>query len=224
VPDAQAAIIDRQTWIDPRQDRPDRECEFRQLRHQTKNVLQQILLEIANAQYLRSAVSSQWLLGDLRRRILLTAEMSDALFGLTRSPSPMSERLRQLSEGMIRMLADGSQMLQVEVTVAGDCPEPLQQLVLRVAHEFVGNAIRHGMRARATGTISVHLSTDIDGATDLVVTDDGCGFDGSPNAGEGMKIAGDLAASAGGTVGLHRTHVTVAALELPSPAGKARLW
>jgi two-component sensor histidine kinase len=125
---------------------------------------------------------------------------------------------------MIRMLADGSQMIQLEVTVSGDCPEPLQQLVLRVAHEFVGNAMKHGMHARAAGTISVWLSTDIEGSTALVVSDDGCGFDGSPNAGEGMEIAGDLATSAGGTVGLHRTHVTVAALELPSPAAKTRLW
>ena len=102
-------------------------------------------------------------------------------------------------------------------TVDGECPEPLHQLVLRVAHEFVANAVKHGMHARAAGTISVRLATGIDGCTTLVVTDDGWGFHGSPDAGDGLEIAGDLAASIGGTISLVRTHVTVAALELPAP-------
>jgi len=223
MPNAQAAVTERDPWADPgcrERGDPDSDCAFRQLRHHTKNVLQQMLLQIADAQGLRTSVCSSWLLADLQRRIRLSAEISDALFGLTRSPPAMSQRLRTLTESMIRMLADGTQMIRVEVTIAGECPEPLQQLVLRVAHEFVGNAVKHGMRTRVTGTITVHLATDIAGSTTLVVTDDGWGFDGSPNAGEGMKIAGDLAASAGGTVSLLRTHVTVAALALPAPRAK----
>jgi len=223
MPDVQAAVTDREAWFDmgcTAGGVPGTECDFRQLRHHTKNVLQQMLLQIADAQGLRTTVCSSWLLADLQRRIRLSAEISDALFGLTRSPAAMSERLRTLTESMILMLADGTQMIRPEVIVAGECPEPLQQLVLRVAHEFVGNAVKHGMRARAAGTISVRLATDFDGGTALVVTDDGWGFDSSPSAGEGMKIAADLAASAGGTVSLLRTHVTVAALALPLPRSK----
>ncbi len=90
--------------------------------------------------------------------------------------------------------------------------------MLRVAHEFIGNAVKHGMHARVVGRIAIHLATGLDGRTALVVTDDGWGFEGSPDAGEGLTIAGDLAASAGGTVSLRRTHVTVAALEIaPAP-------
>jgi two-component sensor histidine kinase len=223
MPDAQAAVTGRESWVEPRYAEysdPENECDFRQLRHHTKNVLQQILLQIAHAQDLRATVCSRRLLPDLQRRILLSAEISDALFGLTRSPAAMSQRLRALSESTIHTLADGTQMLRSEVTVAGECPQPLQQLVLRVAHEFVGNAVKHGMRARVTGTISVRLVTAIDGRTTLVVTDDGWGFGNSQNEGDGLKIAGDLAASAGGTVSLLRTHVTAATLELPSPRGK----
>jgi len=140
----------------------------------------------------------------------------------------MSGRLRALGESVIGMLADDMQMIRLEVTVAGECPRPMRQLVLRVAHEFVGNAVTHGMRARVTGTISVNLATAIDGRTTLAVTDDGWGFDGGqdagdgPDAGDGLKIAGDLAASAGGTVTLQRNRVTVAALELPAPAANRR--
>jgi two-component sensor histidine kinase len=115
------------------------------------------------------------------------------------------------------------QMIRVDATVSGACPEPLRQLVLRVAHEFVGNAVKHGMRARVVGTISVRLVTEIDGRTSLVVTDDGWGFVGTQTAGEGLQIAGDLAASAGGTIDLLRTHVTVATLQLPSPGTKHRV-
>jgi two-component sensor histidine kinase len=215
-----AAVTGRETWVEsecPERGGPASECDFRQLRHHTKNVLQQILLQIEHAHDLQVTARGSRLLADLQRRILLSAQISDSLFGITRSPASMSERLRVLSESTIRMLADGTQAIRLDVTVGGNCPEWQRQLVLRVAHEFVGNAVKHGMRARVIGTISVHLMTDIDGCTALVVTDDGWGFRGSPDAGEGLRIAGDLAASAGGTISLVRTHVTVAELELPSP-------
>ncbi len=219
MPNVNAAMTGHQAWVVPgcaERGDAENECAFRQLRHQVKNVLQRILLEIAEAQKLRATVCSRFLLADLQRRILSSAEISDALFGLTRSPASMCERLQALSDSTIRMLADGTQMICSEATVTGVCPEPLRQLVLRVAHEFVGNAVKHGMRARVTGRISVHLATDRDGRTALVVTDDGWGFEGSPDAGDGLAIAGDLAASAGGTISLRRNHVTVAVLELPS--------
>jgi two-component sensor histidine kinase len=225
MPDTHAALTGPDPWAEPGcmdNGGPDSDADFRQLRHHTKNVLQQVLLRIADAQELRATVCSRRLLPDLRRRILLSAEISDALFGLTRSPAAMSGRLRALGESVIGMLADDMQMIRLEVTVAGVCPEPLRQLVLRVAHEFVGNAVTHGMRERVTGTISVHLATAVNGRTTLAVTDDGWGFEGRHDAGDGLKIADELAASAGGTVTLHRNRVTVAALELPS--SETRPW
>ncbi len=226
MPDAQAAATGRETWVEPWctvRGEPANECDFRQLRHHTKNVLQQILLQLEHAHELRVTVRGSQLLADLQRRILLSAQISDALFGLTRSPASMSERLRVLSETTIRLLADGTQAIRLNVTVDGDCPEPLHQVVLRVAHEFIGNAIKHGMHAREAGTISVRLVTGIDGCTTLVVTDDGWGFDGCPDAGEGLKIANELAASAGGTISLVKIHATVAGLELPSPWALRRM-
>jgi two-component sensor histidine kinase len=219
---AHAAATGRETWAEAgcrERGDPQSRFDFRQLRHHTKTVLQQILLP-ADAEGLRTTVCSSWLLAGLQRRIRLSAEISDALFGLPVPPAPMAEQLRMLTESMIRMLADGTQMIRPEVTVAGKCPEPLHQLVLRVAQEFVGNDVRHGMRARLTGMIIVHLATDVDGSTTLVVTDDGWGFDSSQNAGDGLKIANDLAAAVGGTASLLRTHGTVASLELPAPLAK----
>jgi two-component sensor histidine kinase len=225
MPETQAAVTGREPWVElwsTVRGGPASECDFRQLRHHTKNVLQQILLQIEHAHDLKVTGRCSPLLADLQRRILLSVQISDALFGVTRSPASLSERLRMLSETTIRMHADGTQTIRLDMTVAGECPEPLHQLVLRVAHEFVANAVKHGMHARVVGTISVRLETRIDGCTTLVVTDDGWGFHGSPDAGDGLKIAGELAASGGGTISLIRTHATMAALELPAPAGTAR--
>ncbi len=220
MPNEQAAMTAREAPIGAgftARGGPVGEGDFRQLRHHTKNVLQQILLQIEHAHELKVTARGRRLLADLQRRIVLSAQISDALFGITLSPPSMSERLRALSESTLRMIADGMQVIHLDVSVAGDCPEPLRQLVLRVAHEFVGNAVKHGMHARVVGTISVHLVSSIDGCTSLVVADDGWGFHGSPNAGDGLKIASDLAATAEGTIRLARTHVTVAELLLPAP-------
>jgi two-component sensor histidine kinase len=220
VPHVQAAATDRETRVErggEERDRPESDCDLRQLRHHTKNVLQQILLQMELAHELQGTEPGRRLVADLKRRVVLSGQISDALFGITRSPALMSERLRALSESMVQMLADGTQVIHLDVAVAGDCPDSLRQLVLRVAHEFISNAVKHGMHTRVVGTISVHLLTGIDGCTALVVTDDGWGFNGCPDTGEGLKIAGDLAAAAGGTISLLRTHVTVAELALPSP-------
>jgi two-component sensor histidine kinase len=219
VPYAKTAVTGYESQVDARRterEGPPGDCGLRQLRHQTKNVLQQIVLRIEQARDLEVTARGRRLLADLQRRVLLSAQISDALFGVTQSPASMSERLRVLSESTIGMLADDMQVIRLDVGVAGDCAESLRQLVLRVAHEFVGNAVKHGMRARVLGTISVHLTTGVDDGTALVVTDDGWGLCGGPDAGEGLTIAGDLAAAAGGTISLRRTHVTVAELRLPS--------
>lgn len=216
--DARAAVTGRDGRVEPRW--MERgvgwgDCDFRQVRHHTKNVVQQILLQIEHARDMEVTVLGRRLLADLQYRVVLSAQISDALFGITRSPPPMLRRLRLLSDSTIRMLADGIQAIRLDVAVAGDCPAALQQLVLRITHEFVGNAVKHGMHGRVAGTISVRLTSSIDSRTALVVTDDGWGFNGTPDAGEGLTVAGDLAATAGGVISLLRTDVTVAKLELP---------
>ncbi len=210
----------RETRIEPgltERGRGASECDFRQLRHHTRNLLQRILLQIEHAQDLKVTLCGRRLLADLQRRIASSAQISEALFGITLAPASMSERLRVLSEGTVLMMADGTQQIRLDVSVAGDCPEPLQQLVLRVAHEFIANAVKHGMHARILGMIAVQLASGPDGDTKLVVTDDGWGFHGNPGAGDGLKIADDLAATRNGTISLLRTHVTVAELRLPPP-------
>ena len=83
----------RDTGVEP--------LEMRQLRHQTKNALQRILgVLMATPQDAGGA----WL-EDVGRRVRLSAEISDALFGLTRAPGPMQGRLETLAGAVVALMS-----------------------------------------------------------------------------------------------------------------------
>jgi two-component sensor histidine kinase len=193
---------------------PSSETDFRQLRHHTKNALQRILVQIQKDEALQATHQGRRLVEDLEQRVLLSAAISDALFGLTHEPAPMPERLRMLCRSTIDLLADPDQTIRLDVSVEGLCPEALKSTVLRIAHEFVANAVKHGMHMRLMGRIVVRLSTEA-GRTVLLVSDDGWGLPPRMEAGQGLSLADDLAREHGGTASLRRGRTTVARLELP---------
>ena len=191
----------------------DTEVDFRQLRHQTKNALSRIMLQLS--EQLRSGADAPSLAVELERRIMLTAQISDALFGLTQKPSPLPQRLEKLCRGMLDLLADPEQQIELETKVDTDIPTALDGVILRVAHEFIGNAIKHGMHMRLCGTITVHATRLMDEVV-LEVTDDGWGFAGKATLGEGMHVARHLAAAHDGHVALRKLDgCTLASLRLP---------
>ncbi len=189
------------------------QADFRQLRHQTKNALAQILAQVSTG--LSRTNRSEAVAAEIERRIMLTAQIADALFGLTRAPGPFEERLLALSSGVIELVGESDQYLTLTCAVHGEVPAMLQQTVLRVAHEFVGNAVKHGMPMRLIGRIEVEVRAGADG-TVLEVIDDGWGCCCRPSLGEGMGVASALAEAKGGRIGLERVRDrTVARLELP---------
>ena len=192
--------------------------DFRQLRHLTNNALQSILREIAQHGALQRTKAGQLVRADLERRILLTAAVADSLFGLTREPGPLPDRLRGLGEAVVALLGELGQVIDVHVSVAGRCPAHLEGAVLRVAHELLGNAVKHGMRDRVIGCIGVDVVSDAR-RTVLSVTDDGWGCGDAPGQGEGLKLARLLADEHGGHVHLRcLERETIATLELPHAA------
>ena len=199
---------------------PSDPVELRQLRHQTKNALQRIMGQVSQHVELRRTRQGRRLIEDVQRRILLSARISDALFGLTRAPGPLHARLHALGESMVELLADPDQVIHLDVTAAGECPAALEGVVLRVAHELLGNAVKHGMHARIVGRIQVRLHAG-DAGTRLQVVDDGWGWGRcpAPEAGEGLAVAEALAGRHGGRVTLRRDgDTTVCELLLPDPA------
>ncbi len=189
------------------------EVDFRQLRHQTKNALTRILAQIADC--VPASGPNQRMATELERRILLTAEISDALFGLTRAPGPLGERMENLCRGIVGLASDPDQYITLNCSVQTQhVPPALEEVILRVAHELVSNAVKHGMHMRLIGRINVEVSADKAGVR-LEVTDNGWGCGREPAPGEGMTLASMLAAEHGGSLGLHRRgEMTVATLWL----------
>ena len=189
---------------------------MRQLRHQTKNALQRIIAQVA-ATNLRSTPEGASLADELERRICLSARVSDALFGLTASPGRLQDRLAALCDATVKLLADPEQTIAVQVEVAGSCPAALDAPLVKIAHEMVANAVKHGMHMRLVGRIVVRVRSRMNGTTVLTVSDDGWGL-GGDGAGEGLPIMRCLAEREGGRVEIARADGwTVVTLTLPAP-------
>jgi two-component sensor histidine kinase len=189
------------------------DIDLRQLRHHTKNTLQRILSLIADAPGLCDTPAGEKIAQELEYRITLSANISNALFGLTSAPGSMADRLRQLAGAVVEMMRDSDQVIRVGVQVRGCCPLDLREAVLRSAHELLGNAIKHGMKNRRTGRITVRLVTE-DDCTTLTVLDNGWGFSGMPRSGEGLALADGFAVRHGGSLQLEAADGTIATLDL----------
>lgn len=190
------------------------QVDLRQLRHHTNNALARILAQISSG--LGVGDAQRRVAADLERRILLTANISDALFGLTRDPGPFDQRLQALCLGVIDLIGEPDQYVTLYCEVDGDVPLLHRETVLRIAHEFVGNAVKHGMHMRLIGRISTVVHTDAQ-ATTLEVSDDGWGCGRLFALGEGLRVAAVLAESLDGRVSLERCQErTVARLVLPA--------
>ncbi len=189
------------------------DVDLRQLRHHTKNTLQRIIGLLSEIPGLHDTPAGEQVARELEYRICLSAQISNALFGLTGAPGPMAERLRQLSGAMVELMREPDQIIRTGVSVRGCCPPPLREAVVRSAHELVGNAVKHGMRGRPNGRIAVRLTT-LGGVTTLTVTDNGWGFEGTPRFGEGLTLARLFAERAGGSLDIDGTDGTSAILTL----------
>ena len=192
----------------------EQELDLRQLRHHTKNALQRIIAVFAEAPGLGDTPQGERIVQELEHRIGLSATISDALFGLTNAPGSMAERLRQLAGAVVDMMRDTDQVIRVGISIRGYCPANLREAVLRSAHELISNAVKHGMKGRATGRIAVRLVSD-DRRTTLTVLDNGWGFAGKLRAGEGLALARGLAARHDGSLSMDGDDGTVATLALP---------
>jgi two-component sensor histidine kinase len=197
-----------------RSDPAAQEIDLRQLRHHTKNTLQRIIALITEKSGLCDTPAAEQFARELEYRIGLSATISNALFGLTEAPGPMADRLRQLGGGIVEMMRGPGQVIRIGVSVRGTCPPALREAVIRGANELIGNAMKHGLKDRPSGRISVRLATEA-GLTALSVIDNGWGFSGAAPLGEGLSLAHGFAERHGGTLRLESASGTVAVMELP---------
>lgn len=192
---------------------PGQEIDLRQLRHHTKNTLQRIIALITEIPGLNGTPDGEKLAREIEYRIALSATISNALFGLTEAPASMVDRLRQLGGALASMLCDPGQVICVGVSVRGTCPVALREAIVRAANELIGNAVKHGMKARPSGRITVRVVTQGE-MTTLTVTDNGWGFAGAPRPGEGLSLALGFAERHGGSLRIETCGGTVATMVL----------
>ncbi len=202
----------RASWSAAGEVAADIDPAFRQLRHHTKNALQRILCHVALQPGLNATAAGRVLARDLERRIQLVAAISDALFGFTRSPEALEPRLRSLGRSVVELMCDPGQLITLEAKVEGACPRGLEEALVRVAHELIGNAVKHGMHVRLVGRIDIAVRT-VGRTTTMTVSDDGWGYAAQPVPGEGLSVARMLAEQHGGELRMRRerdiTHVTL---------------
>jgi two-component sensor histidine kinase len=189
------------------------DIDLRQLRHHTKNALQRIIGLITELPGLHDTPAGEKVARELEHRIVLSATISNALFGLTDAPASIVDRLRQLGGAVVDMMRAPDQAIRVGVSVRGCCPPDLREAVIRCANELIGNAVKHGMKGRPTGRIAVRLVTE-GTTTTLSVVDNGWGFSGTPRFGEGLSLAQSFAERHGGSVRLESADGTVAIMDL----------
>ena len=116
----------------------------------------------------------------------LSSTVSDALFGVMSRPGPLQQRLQRLCEATVELMGDPDQLLRLEVAADPAVPASLDETVLRIAHEYVGNAVKHGLYARSVGAITVRVER-VRRAVRVTVLDDGWGFKGRAGAGRGGR-------------------------------------
>ncbi|WP_158747642.1 ATP-binding protein [Acidisphaera sp. L21] len=188
---------------------------MRQLRHQTKNALQRIIAQVAACD-LRATPAGAILADEIERRVLLSARVSDALFGMTAFPGPLRDRLMALCTATVRLLADTEQTIETDIELTGACPAALHSLMVKTAHEMVTNAVKHGMHMRLVGKIRVLVHGHSDGSTTLQVRNDGWQLSPDCEEGDGLPIMRLLADPHGGTVSMRREDGwTIATMHVP---------
>ena len=178
------------------------DIDLRQLRHHTKNTLQRILGLIAEAPGLSDTPAGEKIAQDLEYRISLSANISNALFGLTGVPRLDGRTATATCRGVGRDDAGrGSDHPDRRVGAWHIAPSGCATRSFARTHELVGNAVKHGMKGRSAGRIAVRLISDRHGTT-LTVADNGWGFSGTPRLGEGLSLARGFADRHGGSLHL----------------------
>jgi two-component sensor histidine kinase len=193
-------LLGSTTGVNPQQ----AEVLFRQLRHQTQNVLQRVISVIAADRELKSRPEGRVLAAHLEARILVAAEIMDQLFDSRPASMTIADRLRALGSSTITVLGSAEQDILLDVSVEGEAPVALHDAIVRITNEMVGNAVKHGMLMLQRGRIQIALTTSANGTTVLAVSDDGWGVLEQAPGGQGLGLISELAAPYGGEFMMRR--------------------
>lgn len=187
------------------------ELAFRQLRHNTRNTLQRIICLLADAKELTILPGGAALAQDLIGRICSATELADSFYAVTQPHGGIAARLHALSRSLVRLYSGRTQEVDIRLSIEMECDGRFADILLQITHEFVGNALKHGLRNQIVGKIEISLTRNRAGSVILAVTDSGNGFAPAAKKGEGLGLAQELAA-------FHQGKII-----LPGPGEEARI-
>lgn len=195
----------------------ERSTDFRQLRHQTKNTLQRIICRILEEPALSQSPAGRRAAEELVHRIEISAAISDALFGLRHPPFPLPDRIGSLVDSLIALHADTTQAIALDLQIAVGIAPSLERegLILRIVHEIVLNALKHGMDGRPVGKITIRILPTPCGGLTMSICNDGWAMDSHVARNEGLALVWELADQEGGQVGVTTQPTTGFQVDLP---------
>jgi two-component sensor histidine kinase len=144
-----------------------------ELRHRTANIFQ-LLSALARMRSQRAGEP------EARRQLLWMADAIGSLGALERQRRAAGVDLALYLAEMAPVWRRRHGAVAAEVVV--DCaallvPDTAASTLALIAQELVGNALTHGYPDGRAGKIHLSLAPNAAGGWDLVVADDGCGFD-----------------------------------------------
>ncbi|WP_304165057.1 sensor histidine kinase [Phenylobacterium aquaticum] len=144
-----------------------------ELRHRTANIFQ-LLGALARMRSQRSGNP------EAARQLLWVADAIGSLGALERHRTDGGVDLGGYLNEMtpVWRRRHGAHAAQVEI-LAGKVivPDSMASTLALIAQELIGNALGHGYPSGAAGRVEVRLGPRPDGRTELLVADDGVGFD-----------------------------------------------
>lgn len=185
---------------------------MRQLRYNTRNTLQRIVCLITDSpnslpmlEYPNNLPMLEYLAfsQDLVRRICLSMDIADSLFGVSQPFGSVEQRLLRIATGLASSFANSEHAIEMKVAVEGECPASLIDLVLQIAFELVGAAVRCIARGAESKVIGIKLGCARGGPTVLTVMTDQMAYCRSLMGSEGLELVEEIAALRGGKVSLH---------------------
>lgn len=191
---------------------------IREIHHRVKNDLN-LVQSLASLQMRHSShAETKAALEEMINRLAVMSRVYDGLrSGDDLQHVALDELLTTLVDGLRRTT------LPAGVEIELDAPRIVVRQVVSVAigimaNELITNAVRHGLRDGAEGTIAVRAAA-VDDAVEVVVTDSGPGFPasflGEPTYGYGLTIVDALARQHDGSLELDNAEGARARVVLP---------
>jgi two-component sensor histidine kinase len=150
------------------------EILMREIHHRVKNNLQTVMALIRLQGFSGDAVNR------LTERISAMSAVHEQMYGFDQFSGISA---RQFIPSFVNKLVDTygrnvtTQFDIDDIVIAAEKATPLALLL----NELIANSMKYAFAGRSSGEIDVSLKQGVDGYSELIVADDGLGFDGQPN-------------------------------------------